>query len=205
MNRRRGAIVAIIVIAAQGNSACATLSGHRANEPSRVWPTTLTTAQTYALQARFNAADSVLAAFATKYPGTRETLETAYWRSLLKLDPSNPNESIPTAISSLDSYLADARPRDHVVEATTLRRIAGQLQMLNRIAANAAAQVKDADRVAANAKAQAADANARAEAAKEPSPAAEAEIRRLKDELAKAKAELERIRKRLSTPPVKGG
>jgi hypothetical protein len=85
-----------------------------------------------------------------------------------------------------------------------MRRIAGQIEGLNRLAANAMSQAKDASSAASNAKAQVADANARADAAKsETPPTSEQEIRRLKDELAKANAELDRIRKRLSIPPTK--
>lgn len=201
MNTRRRAAIALLGIATQGSLGCATLFGSRASEPDDQWPATLAAARTSALQARFETADSTLARYAALHPGTLQTLETAYWRSLFKLDPSNPNASIPTAIAGLDSYLGDSRPRDHVAEATSLRRIAGQLDELHRAAATAASQVKDANALAANARAQAAESAARAEAAKEPSPAADAEIKRLKDELAKANAELERIKKRLTKPP----
>lgn len=202
MTVRRQLAMAMVVVATQGSLGCATLSGRQASEPDGGWSTTLAQARALALETRFDAADSVLARYARRNPGTPSALETAYWRALFKLDPANPNGSIPTALASLDSYLADQRQRDHVAEATTLRRIARQLESSSRAAATAATQVKDANTVAANAKAQAADANARAaEAAKEPSPSSEAEIKRLKEELAKANAELERIRKRLTTPP----
>ena len=164
----------------------------------------LASAQSAAIDGNFARADSTLAWFATEYPGTHEALETAYWRALFRMDPSNPQTSLPAAIASLDAYIGDSRRREHLTEALSLRRVARQLDGLSRIAANAMSAAKEATTTAANAKAQVADANARVDAAKqETPPAAEHEIRRLKDELAKANAELDRIRKRLSQPPPK--
>ena len=168
----------------------------------RAWPPTLALAQAYAARGEFSTADSALSAFARRYPGTGEALESAYWRAVYKLDPSNRDLSIESAIASLDGYLADTRPHQHTAEARTLRRVAGELDRLNRLAGNALAQqIKDANAapttsVSAN--------EPRSEASK---PAADAaaqdEIKRLKDELAKANAELERIRRRLAQPPGK--
>lgn len=199
---RRIFVIAAVAFATQGISACASLPfrGSADGNVASAWQSTLPLARTYASDGKFESADSVLADFALRYPGTLNALETAYWRAVFKMDPMNPRASMPGASSSLDAYLADTRPREHVVEATVLRRIAGQLDGLNRLAATAMTQAKDANSAATTAKAQAADANARADAAKE-APAMEAEIKRLKDELAKANAELDRIRKRLSIPP----
>jgi TolA-binding protein len=172
--------------------------------PHRSWPMVLDAARRQALAGQFGVADTTLADFASQYPGSPEALETAYWRSLFNLDPTNAHPSIPTAMATLDAYLADSRPREHIAEATTLRRIAGQLDGLNRLATSAMAQARDANQTAANAKAQVSDANARAEAVKsDVSGSADAEIKRLRDELAKANAELERIKKRLAQPPPK--
>jgi multidrug resistance efflux pump len=157
-----------------------------------------------ALEKRFDGADSTLARFATLYPRTPQALETAFWRGLFKMDPTNPNTTLATAISLLDIYLEDARDSAHVAEARTMRRVAAKLEGLTRVAENAVSEAREASNTAANAKAQAANANARAEAAKtEATPSSDAEIKRLKDELAKANAELERIRKRLTQPPQK--
>lgn len=168
---------------------------------------TMDAAMAQAGHGQFDSADSLLAGYAMRHSGTSEALETAYWRALFKLDPSNRSTSVTQALALLDGYLADQRPRRHVVEATTLRRAAGQLEALNKLAANASAQAKDAATVAASAKANAADAKADAKSADANASAAvdakDAEIRRLKDELAKANTELERIRKRLGSPPPK--
>ncbi len=178
----------------------------RGTDPAEAWPTTLATARTRASTGDYDGADSALAQYARQYPGTPSALETAYWRALFKMDPANHSASLPTAMSSLDGYLADTRPREHVVEAALLRRVAAQLDGLNKIAASAVAQAKDAKQFAATANAAASDAkdqrDAAAKAADATASAATAdEIKRLKDELAKANAELDRIRKRLSQPP----
>jgi chromosome segregation ATPase len=119
------------------------------------------------------------------------------------MDPSNPDTSLPRALASLDAYLAGPGPRQHTIEAAAIRRVGGQLDAANKVAATAAAQAKDAASTAASAKAQAADANARADAKSDGAQSADNEVKRLKDELAKANAELDRIRKRLAAPPSK--
>jgi hypothetical protein len=165
----------------------------------------LSAAKAQASHSEFASADSLLAGFAAAHPGTPQALETAYWRGLFRLDPSNRGVSITQALASLDAYIADARPKEHAVEATSIRRAAAQLDALNKLAAAASTQAKDAASNAANAKAAAADAKADAKNAdanaNATADAKDAEIRKLRDDLAKANAELDRIRKRLGTPP----
>jgi hypothetical protein len=184
-------------------SACATLRPFGGSGAD--WDDTLRQAQALAANGQFASADSALAGFANRHQGSNEAIETAYWRALFKLDPSNRDVSVQIALASLDGYLADSRPRRHVVEANTLRRTAAQLEALNKLAASASAQAKDASSAAKDAKAVAADAKADARTADANANAAvdakDSEIKRLKDELSKANAELERIRKRLSQPP----
>jgi hypothetical protein len=201
----RGKMIAVVAFATQGISACASLPfrGSADGNVASAWQTAFPIARAYASDGKFDAADSVLADFAARFPGTQNALETAYWRAVFKMDPTNPHASMAMASSALDAYLANNGPRDHVAEATVMRRIAGQIDGLSRLAASAMTQAKDASSVAANAKAQVADANARAEAKTDTPASSEAEIKRLKDELAKANAELDRIRKRLSIPPGK--
>jgi hypothetical protein len=172
---------------------------------SRDWTTSLDSARIIAGTGRYDAADSVLARFATRHPGTAEALETAYWRSLFKMDPMNPRGSLTWGLASLDAYLADPRPREHVLEATTLRRVGGALDGVNRTVAAAMAQVREANTTAADANARAADASVRpiGVVKTDPSSPLEIEVRRLRDELAKANSELDRIRKRLAQPPIK--
>ena len=199
----RGTMIVVVALATQGISACASLPFHGSADGNvaSAWQTALPIARAYASDGKFDAADSVLADFAAKFRGTQNALETAYWRAVFKMDPANPRASMPVASSALDAYLANNGPRDHVAEATVLRRIAGQIDALSKLAALAMTQAKDANSVAPNAKAQAVDASARA--ADTPTSPSDAEIKRLKDELAKANAELDRIRKRLTIPPGK--
>jgi hypothetical protein len=162
------------------------------------WGDAETTAQIDAANGRFAAADSVLAGYALRHPGTLEALETAYWRGVYALDPENQTGSLTDAMASLDGYLADTRPRQHVVEAMTLRRIAAELQELHHAATAAASEAREANKDAANAKAAAAADTKPSEPAVSGDAA---EIKRLREELAKANAELERIKKRLAPPP----
>jgi hypothetical protein len=195
----RRAIVSLTLLFA---AACASLVPGRVT-PASEWKHTLDIALRQANQGHFEAADSTLANFASTHAGSNEALETAYWRAVFKLDPSNRAASVPQAIASLDGYLMDNRPRQHITEATTLRRAAAQLEALNRLAATASSQAREAASSAANAKAAASEARADARAANADasSDAKDAEIKRLRDELAKANTELERIRKRLGNPP----
>jgi hypothetical protein len=196
--------LAVAVLTLELAAGCVSIyrPGFAQSAPRRRWPSTLDSARSQALAGRFGAADTTLASFALKFPGTPEALETAYWRALFDMDPSNAHPAIPDAMASLDAYLTDTRPKEHLAEATTLRRIAAQLDVLTRQVASAVAQAKDATSVAANARAQVSDANARVEAAKAEN-SNDAEIKRLRDSLAKVNSELERIKKRLAQPPPK--
>jgi hypothetical protein len=201
--------VVALAMTAQALDACAALhigSAQAAQAPAGSWRSTLTFAQQSASVGRYDEADSVLVAFARRYPASEDAIETTYWRAIFRMDPSNQHASLPTAMAALDGYLTDPRPRAHVSEATVIRRVAGQLDAMNHLAANAMTQAKDAQVTASNAKAQAADARAdAAKAAEQPAVNSADEIKRLKDELAKANAELERIRKRLQPPPPRSG
>jgi hypothetical protein len=199
MFRRGRALAATIPLLA--GSACVSIHAPSFMEPApkREWPTTLSMAQFRVSEGKFDLADSVLAQFATKYPGSREALESIYWRALVRMDPSNPHGSVSDALASLETYVTDARSPDHMREAAALRRVALQLDTLNKLVATAAALPKDGNLVTANIRPQ-----PTVDLAKpiiDPVPYADAEIKRLRDELAKANAELERIRKRLAQPP----
>jgi hypothetical protein len=128
---------------------------------------------------RFGVADRLLAEFAEAHPDTPEALETAFWRAVFKLDPTNQTATRRDAVALLDAYLNGNTVVAHRGAAIALRRGA----VVDRPVA-----VLPAPEAAPS-------------AAPAPAPAANAEeVQRLRDELAKAKAELERIRKRLSQP-----
>lgn len=201
LEARRARLAATMLVVLSGGC----ISVHRPwfMEPTidRDWDNTLLLARVRATEGKFAAADSMLARFATQYPGTHEAYETAYWRALFDLDPSNHGASFSSAIASLDAYLSDKTPREHGAEAATLRRIAGHMDQLNKLAATALAEAKDttaALRVTVDPRAEVKPAVAGDVSL--PTPA-DIEIKRLKDELAKANAELERIRRRLAQPP----
>lgn len=200
--RARSFLVAALLSTSAG---CATfhIPSVRKPAPERNWPDALSTAQREVAEGHYTNADSILASFARNYVGSSPALETAYWRALFKMDPTNPDAPLSAAVASLDVYLADKRPREHLTEATTIRRVAAQLESANKAAATAIAQAKDANSTAASARAQAAEATARAQTKSDGAQSADAEITRLKEELSKANAELERIRKRLAAPPTK--
>jgi len=199
--RVRFTLVALFAVLSSG---C--ISVHRPwfMEPSidRDWDNTLLLARVRATEGKFGTADSLLARFAAQYPGTREALETDYWRALFELDPANHTASFRGAMAMLDAYLSDRRPREHGAEATTLRHVAGHMEELNKLAATALTEARDSS---GGIRASVADTRSDPKPAVAgdvvvPSPA-DAEIKRLRDELAKANAELERIRRRLSQPP----
>jgi ABC-type transporter Mla subunit MlaD len=204
IHRVRAAALFTIVLVSFG-SGCVSFHapGFATPAPRRSWPGALADAQVAAAKGRYAEADSLLADFARSYVGSDEAAETAYWRALFKMDPANAGGSLSDAIASLNAYLADARPRQHVVEATVIKRVATALDEANRAAAEATEQARNATTTASAAKAQAADAQARADAKSDGVQSADAEIKRLKEELAKANAELERIRKRLAQPSSK--
>ena len=189
---------ALTTIALAAGTACVSVRAPSFLEPAprREWPATLATAQARVSEGNFDAADSLLAHFAVQYSGTAEALEATYWRALGRLDPSNPHGSLSEAITALDKYIADPRASEHLREAAAIRRVATQMDALNKLASAAPPLPKDG--VATSPRAPSADL---AKTLLDPLPSADAEIKRLRDELAKATAELERIRKRLAQPP----
>lgn len=181
-------------------SACVSVHAPSFMEPAprREWAPTLTEAQFQVSEGNFDAADSVLTKFEARYPGTPEAIESKYWRALVRMDPSNPHASMSNAMQTLDSYLAEPRAKQHVREAAALKRVAAQLDTLNKVVALAQAPKEPSPGVARPQPDLRVDVS---RPAADPSIAADLEIKRLKDELAKATAELERIRKRLAQPP----
>lgn len=203
LTRRRRLLSAAATIALVFPQACLTL--HRPSfmvEPAeRNWPVTLAAARRRVSEGRVGAADTLLANFAVEYPGTPEATESIFWRGVMELDPTNHTATTAHALSLLDTYISQAPDGEHKLEAVTLRRVAGQLEGLTKLAAAAMTHAEDANAAVANANARAAEA--RADAAKPTDTSSQdAEIKRLRDELAKANAELERIRRRLAQPPT---
>ena len=124
---------------------------------------------------------------------TNEGIEAVYWRAVRQLDTASTAAGLEASRELLDAYLTSPHDRDHVLEATVLRRLAMASVQLTRVEASLRTNPRPVDTARADSR--------RAEPA-EPRRDEEAlkEIQRLKDELAKANAELERIRKRLANP-----
>jgi TolA-binding protein len=159
------------------------------------WPTLLGRSQQAALERRYDDAERMLAEFAQRYPNTREATETLYWRAVYRLDPNNRDVSIPTALTSLDSYTRSEGSVAHRLEAETLQRIGRSLETLGR-AVGTMASVSSSTPAPASPAQNTASADRSATELR----ARDAEIQRLKDELAKANDELERIKRRLTAP-----
>ena len=174
--------------------------------PVRDWPATLQAAKEAARAGRYAEADSALARFAARYPGSFQAREAGYWRALFLVDPANSQASTDEAFRALNQYFADGSTVDGYDEATVLRRVVQRIDSLNRALAQA-------DRLIAEAQ-EAAD-EPRPAAPSQPAPAAPAapsenraqarqnrnlveQVRRLREELSKSNLELERVRRRLS-------
>ena len=138
----------------------------------RDWPAAYLEAQGAADRGAYGEADKALAEFAASHANSPQALESGYWRAVYKLDPANKDASTKDAIAGLDRYLTNPSGT-HRGEATTLRRIAAQLQSLDR-ALNTPKTDDSATR--------------------------DEEVKKLRDELQATKDELDRIKRRLAAP-----
>lgn len=164
--------------------------------PEREWPKALDRARSLAAQGNVVAADSVLAAHASRYPGTPGATESYYWRSLFLVQSGAAPSPGPSML--LDLYLRE-RDVDHRVEAEALMRAARRVDSLARATATLASKVQESSGEMAAAANKAADVKVVTAETKDQ----DAEIKRLRAELAASKDELERIKKRLAEPPKK--
>lgn len=179
MRRRRAALAAALLA-----GGCIHPPRPATPSPARDWQQVEIAAQSAAIEGRYAAADSALAAFAERNPSSAESREVHYWRALFALDPANRTGSTAEARRQLDAYLADTGLVLHRTEAGMLRRVTATMDSL-RIRGTLASAAGDSARTAlAASTAREADA--------------QKENQRLKDELDKTTTELERIRKRLS-------
>lgn len=169
--------------------ACVPLPQSMVRQDPRIdWNHTLDGARQAVIAGRYADADSLLAAYTKRHPDASQAAEALYWQGLFRLDPGNPNRSIDAGIGALDQYLAGPPTRAHWREATTVRRLAQQLDTATKLAA-ATATTQVADDHASPSGAGSDDAKSKDD-----------EITRLRNELAKANEELDRIKKRLSAP-----
>ena len=170
---RRLSTVALGIALALGATGCVHKPAFLRPAAERDWPAAYLAAQSAADHGAYGDADKTLAEFASSHPGSIQALESGYWRAVYKLDPANKDASTKDAIAGLDKYLATP-DGTHRGEATTLRRIAVQLQSLDK-----ALNAPKVDEAAAT---------------------RDEEVKKLRDELQATKEELERIKRRLAAP-----
>ena len=170
---RRLTVLAFGATLSLGATGCIHKPAFMRPQAERDWPAAYLAAQAAADRGAYGEADKALAEFATSHPGSPQALESGYWRAVYKLDPANKDASTKEAIAGLDRYLATP-DGTHRGEATTLRRIAVQLQSLDR-----ALSAQKTDEAAAS---------------------RDEDVKKLRDELQATKDELERIKRRLAAP-----
>jgi len=169
--------------------------------PEREWNHALAAAQALDGHGQVAGADSLLGAFALRYPRSRGAAEANYWRALFRFD----SMSVESAVPLLRAYLASPAPRSHDVEANIMLRIALLTRQLDTMVARTASRAALANAVATAAAARADSADDRAAAATQAMRAAadgarakDDSVARLKSQLATANDELARIKKRLA-------
>lgn len=145
------------------------------------WPEVRSAVQEAAARGAYPRADSLLVAFAERYPSAPEGADARYWRAVLLLDPANEGGSAKAAITTLDEYMAEGPSRTEFVTARVLRRLAQQMDSLRSVEAPPPGRPtglvpRDSVRVR------------------------DEEIARMKAELDQTKEELERLRRRLAVP-----
>jgi len=176
---RTSALPRVVVACALLLAGCARSSSGSAKPPSpaEAFTNAIATANRRAEAGDYAGADRILADFALRAKGTDEATETAFWRALYMVDPSNKTASIPEGLRAIDIYLATPGAKLYVAQALVVKRTAQSVQALKK--AQVTPKISGRDTVYVT---------------------REEEIAALKDQLARANAELERIKKRLANP-----
>ena len=199
---KRTVVRGLFAVVLIGSGACAGSMTPSFMSPTgnREWPRALKRAKDLAADGSVLQADSLLANYASSYPGTPGAIESYYWRALMLVQSGA--APAPGPASMLDSYLKE-KNIEHRIEAEALFRTASTVDSLTRAASTLSTKVNVSNGDVVTANSRAADAKADVKAVAADNRDQDAEIKRLKDELAKAKDELERIKKRLAEPPKK--
>jgi hypothetical protein len=166
-----------LIVLALAVGACAKAPAASAPRPAAEFAGSIEFARQKADSGDYPAADSVLARYAARHPGTVEAREIAFWRALYIVDPANKNGSIAQGIKALEAYLANLGPIWYRPQAEVLRRTAMVVQQVKL--AQLPKPINGRDTLVVT---------------------REEEVAALRDQLAKANAELERIKKRLANP-----
>ena len=149
------------------------------------WTTALDQAVSFLEAGRYAEADTALSGFAARWAGTPESADALYWRALLRLDPANPGATARDALVAIDAYLAGGADQPRYDELLVLRRLAGNLERVRLLAAEA-----ERARVQPPVDTSSAIVARQAE-----------EIARLRSELESTKADLDRLRRRIRPDP----
>src|SRR5690242_7668002 len=94
-----------LIVGLLGAAACVSgRVGPQPEAPAKDWTQTLADAEAAASQRRYDAADRILADFATRNPGSEGAIESAYWRGVLELEPANQAGSPQVAAALFETY-----------------------------------------------------------------------------------------------------
>ena len=172
---RRFVIAICLLVAA----ACAS-RGASTESPAasawRDWAVAEAAAQRLLADGRAAAADSTLADFERRWPGTPQSEQGAWWRLVYQAERADDSVSTAALVTRIDSILSTAPSAQRRAELQVLRRSAVVTQQL-RAERNQARAERDAA------------ARLRNE-----------ELEKLRTELAEVKAELDRVRARVTRP-----
>ena len=171
---RRAAAAAVLLLSA----ACLGRRGGGTQEQSawRDWTIAEAAAQRLLADGKGAAADSTLADFQRRWPGTPQSEQGAWWRLVHQAERADDSASTAALVSRIDSILSTAPSAQRRAELQVLRRSAVVTQQL-RTERNQARAERDAATRQRN-----------------------EELEKLRTELAEVKAELDRVRNRVTRP-----
>lgn len=135
--RAMPALIPALVVAAAIVGACTPRLYRQPSPPPAVanWPAALAAAQRAADEGRYADAERELALFAELHRGSREAVESAYWRALYQMDPRNSAGAPRAAVLLVDTLLLASGEQPRRDESLVLRRTALLLDSLRRVVA----------------------------------------------------------------------
>ena len=135
--RARSAVTVALVAAAAIVGACTPRLSRQLSPPAAAvnWPAALAAAQRAADEGRYGDAERELAVFAELHRGSREAVESAYWRALYQMDPRNAEGAPRDAVLLVDTLLLASGEQPRRDEALVLRRTALLVDSLRRVVA----------------------------------------------------------------------
>jgi hypothetical protein len=142
----------------------------------RDWSVAEAAAQRLLADGKGAAADSTLADFERRWPGTPQSEQGAWWRLVFQAERADDSASTAALVTRIDSILSTAPAAQRRAELLMLRRSAVVTQQL-RTERNQARAERDAATRQRN-----------------------EELEKLRAELAEVKAELDRVRNRVTRP-----